>query len=63
MLKTWRNPTFRVTVTKGTIRPRGGVEAPFERTFTIEAKTAKSAVKAVRDAGIPADKVRVEKIK
>ena len=53
---------YVVIVTKGTIKPRGGVEAPFTRTFTVRAKTAKSAVKAVRDAGIPADRVEVIRI-
>ena len=54
--------TYRVTVTQGTIKPRGGVRAPFTRVFTVRAKTARSAVKAVRDAGISADKVEVIKI-
>ena len=57
-----RNPIYEVTVTKGTIKPRGGVEVPFTRIFTVRAKTAKSAVRAVRDAGIPADKVEVKKV-
>lgn len=54
--------TYRVTVTKGTIKPRGGIEGPFERTFTVRAKTAKSAAKIVWDTGIHADKIDVMKI-
>lgn len=51
--------SFRVTVTQGIIKPRGGVGAPFERTFTVQAKTPQAAVRAVRDSGIRADKVEV----
>jgi len=54
--------TYEVIVTQGTIKPRGGIEAPFERTFTVRAKTAKSAVKSVRDTGISFDKILVKEI-
>lgn len=53
---------YEVTITKGTIKPKGGIEAPFERTFKVEARTSQAAVKAVRDSGVEADKITVRKL-
>ena len=54
-----RQKRFEVLVTYGTIRPRGGVRAPFTRIFTVYAHSKKAAIKAVRDAGIRADRIEV----
>jgi len=51
------NRIFEVTITQGIIKPLGGVESPLERTFTIRARTAKSAIKAIKDAGIRFDTI------
>ena len=57
------NPTWLVTVDQGTIHPKGGVAGRLERHFTVNARTMKSAVKQVRDTGIQAEAVHVEKVK
>ena len=51
--------SYDVTITQGVIKPKGGVEGPFERTFTVQATTPGAAAKAVRDSGIRADTVSV----
>lgn len=53
---------YEVTVTQGTIKPKGGIESPFGRTFTVQARTSSAAVKSVRDSGVAADSVTVREI-